>query len=200
MEIFKDVLKNQRSKSGKISGIVNRNNEVVTYSQERKGFSYFYCKRKVLDCGIRTEPLDLVLTPWPDYNIYFFEDKETEVLSNVNPVIISYDNKEFGSIEHAFLYQLALHHHQTKLLLFLEKTNFNSYLVKLALKKFGERVHWIQKGLNIIWKLLLQKAEKCNAFSVKRMETNPRELVYCHKTDNNFSCWKKDGDCRNIKS
>ena len=191
VQIFKDVLSNQKSKSGKISGIVSRNNEVVTYNHERKGFSYFYCKRTVLDCGIRAEPLDLVLTPWVGYNIYFFGDKETEVLSNMYLVNICYENKQFNSVEHTFLYQLALHHNQQKLLLFLEKSNFNSYLVKLELQKITERVDWIQKGLTIIWKLLLQKTEKCSTFCLKLIETNPKEIVYCNKADQYFGCGKK---------
>ena len=39
------------------------NNAVFTYTQERRGFSYLYCKRKVLDNGIHTIPLDITLCP-----------------------------------------------------------------------------------------------------------------------------------------
>ena len=34
-------------------------NKMYTYLQERAGFSYFYPKRKVLDNGYSTEPLDI---------------------------------------------------------------------------------------------------------------------------------------------
>ena len=38
-------------------------NIMSTYSQQKDAFSYLYCKRKLLDDGITTEPLDIVLTP-----------------------------------------------------------------------------------------------------------------------------------------
>ena len=37
---------------------------IFTYKQHRIGFSYFYCKREVLDCGILTKPLNKILDPW----------------------------------------------------------------------------------------------------------------------------------------
>jgi hypothetical protein len=40
-----------------------RNNGIATYQQRRNGFSYFYCKRRVLDDGVSTVPLDLELCP-----------------------------------------------------------------------------------------------------------------------------------------
>ena len=42
-----------------------RKNAVFTYTQERRGFSYLYCKRKVLEDGIHTQPLDITLCPFP---------------------------------------------------------------------------------------------------------------------------------------
>ena len=41
-----------------------RKNAVFTYTQERRGFSYLYCKRKVLEDGIHTQPLDITLCPF----------------------------------------------------------------------------------------------------------------------------------------
>ena len=39
---------------------------MFTYSQDKIGFSYFYCKRKVLRNEVTTEPLELILNPWPN--------------------------------------------------------------------------------------------------------------------------------------
>lgn len=44
-------------------GFKLHNNQICTYSQVRNGFSYFYCKRKVLADGVSTEPLDIELCP-----------------------------------------------------------------------------------------------------------------------------------------
>lgn len=38
-------------------------NEMHSYTEERIGFGYFYCKRKILNDGINTEPLDMWLEP-----------------------------------------------------------------------------------------------------------------------------------------
>ena len=40
-------------------GFLVKNNEVFTYEMRRRGLSYFYCKRKVLDDGVSTTYLDL---------------------------------------------------------------------------------------------------------------------------------------------
>lgn len=57
------VLRNQKVGQGMNRGIRARHNTMFTYTQERGGFSYYYCKRKVLENGISTEPLHIVLKP-----------------------------------------------------------------------------------------------------------------------------------------
>ena len=56
---YLQVLQTQRPSSGINRGFRVVNNTVYTYNQERNGFSYFYPKRKVLDNGVSTEPLDI---------------------------------------------------------------------------------------------------------------------------------------------
>ena len=63
MSAFRRVLKYGRSCIGTNRGFRVRNNAIFTYTQEKRGFSYFYCKRKVLDDGIHTIPLDITLCP-----------------------------------------------------------------------------------------------------------------------------------------
>ena len=65
MAKFRHVLKTRKAQGGLNRGFRVRNNAVFTYTQERRGFSYLYCKRKVLDDGIHTVPLDLTLCPLP---------------------------------------------------------------------------------------------------------------------------------------
>ena len=40
-------------------GFRSRNHQMYSYSQKKRGLSSFYCKRKVLGCGVETVPLDL---------------------------------------------------------------------------------------------------------------------------------------------
>ena len=53
------VLTNRRSGSGVNRGFRVHNSSMITYIQERAALTYFYPKRKVLEDGITTAPLDL---------------------------------------------------------------------------------------------------------------------------------------------
>ena len=56
---YLNVLLTQRPSSGVNRGFRTVNNTMYTYNQVRDGFSYFYPKRKVLDDGVSTQPLDI---------------------------------------------------------------------------------------------------------------------------------------------
>jgi len=58
-EDFLQVLQSQRSGSGINVGFRVVDHNVLTYQQERCGLSYFYAKRKVLDDGVSTVPLEI---------------------------------------------------------------------------------------------------------------------------------------------
>ena len=60
---FRQVMKTQKPGSGTNIGFRARNNTMYTYQQKRSGFSYFYCKRRVLNDGRSTMPLDMELCP-----------------------------------------------------------------------------------------------------------------------------------------
>lgn len=57
------MLNSQKPGSAVNKGFRAHKNGIFTYEQERCGFSYLYCKRRVLDNGIDTEPLNLELCP-----------------------------------------------------------------------------------------------------------------------------------------
>ena len=61
--LFSNVLNDAQPASGVNVGFRCIDNSVYTYNQERSGFSYFYCKRRVADDGIHTSPLDVTLCP-----------------------------------------------------------------------------------------------------------------------------------------
>ena len=63
MTTFRYVLNTQRVGHGTLKGFRTRNNGISTYEQIRNGFSNCYCKRRVLDDGVSTVPLDLELCP-----------------------------------------------------------------------------------------------------------------------------------------
>ncbi len=58
-EHYLKVLTNQASGRGINRGFRSLHASVVTYTQARTGLTYFYGKRKVLEDGISTAPLDI---------------------------------------------------------------------------------------------------------------------------------------------
>ena len=54
---------------------------IFTYSQEKFGFNYFYCKRVFGNDGVSTSPLDMVLCPWD--NEVVLVEKIQSSLSNI---------------------------------------------------------------------------------------------------------------------
>ena len=66
LSIFHNVLSTQHPSIGLNKGFRARDNTIFSYTQQRAGFTYFYCKRRVLDDGVSTVPLDLELSPWPN--------------------------------------------------------------------------------------------------------------------------------------
>jgi hypothetical protein len=63
MSVFESVLNKRENQNVENRGIRSIKHRTYTYKQLKTGFSYFYCKRKVLNDGIHTEPLDILLTP-----------------------------------------------------------------------------------------------------------------------------------------
>ena len=63
IDVYRKVLSSQIGEKGENMGFRSKDNHIFTYTQSRCGFTYFYCKRKVLADGIHTVPLDIVLAP-----------------------------------------------------------------------------------------------------------------------------------------
>lgn len=59
IESFKNVLHTKENTTATNRGFRMVNNRIMSYLQEKKRVTYFYDKRKVLEDGISTEPLDI---------------------------------------------------------------------------------------------------------------------------------------------
>ena len=101
-KMYSDVLCDQINRGAVNRGVRLRGNILHTYKQERKGLSYFYCKRKVLHDGVSTIPLDITLTPWnlPDRVLYTASD----VLGNEYECNIVYRDMVFNSVREAYFH------------------------------------------------------------------------------------------------
>ena len=114
-DIFENVLKTQRDQSAKNIGFRAKDNTVFTYEQTRKGFPYLYVKREVLDDGIHTKPLSVVLNPLRNDNIMYVDAHS--ILSNYHECHIINDftitvgtEKNFFSAHQLFMYAMAMFH------------------------------------------------------------------------------------------
>ena len=102
MEKFEQTLTSKNvTKSKNIGFRINKSN-IHTYSQEKIGFNYFYCKRKVLEDGVTTEPLDITVSPWEE-KIVLVDDIHNP-LSNLYRCKLSYDGFCFHSSEHLYFF------------------------------------------------------------------------------------------------
>jgi hypothetical protein len=65
---MKQVLTDGVPKQNSVIGFQAYSNTILTNHLKKRGMSYFYVKRRVLDDGISTEPLDMVLSLWTKDN------------------------------------------------------------------------------------------------------------------------------------
>ena len=120
MQKITDTLFKLSTKVATNTGFRLKDNSVYTYSQEKIGFNYFYCKRKVLEDGISTVPLDITLTPW-SHKIRLIE-RVQDPLSNLFPCQIIWNHEIFPSCEHLFFTQLCKHYDRDDLMNIVKQT------------------------------------------------------------------------------
>ena len=94
MDKYEDALKNKTTRPSTNFGIRMKGSNIFTYSQEKIGFNYFYCKREVLSDGVCTRPLNICLSPW-----------------NVEVVVV----ETFHSTEQIFYFLVVKHFDQNNL-------------------------------------------------------------------------------------
>ena len=111
LEIFTKVMQTKESHCSTNTGFRSLEHHMYTYIQNKEAFSYFYCKRKVMDDGIRTLPLDITVSPWP--HILDSNFKEPTIIDTFHichpefPHPRNYEGHVFISIWHEFLYRKA---------------------------------------------------------------------------------------------
>ena len=98
MEKFEETLTTKNVMSSKNIGFRINISVIHTYSQEKIGFNYFYCKRKVLEDGVTTEPLDITVSPWEEKIVVV--DGIHNPLSNLYQCKLTYDGFCFCSSKH----------------------------------------------------------------------------------------------------
>ena len=109
IDIYSEVLQTGNSEEGQNRGMRAKDNTIFSYTQRRTGFSYLYCKCKVMNDSVTTVPLDITLSPWeiPEQYVFGFA---WDPLSPPFPWTLVFERYTFISAEHLFLYRFASFH------------------------------------------------------------------------------------------
>lgn len=166
MPAFKSVLRDEKACSGENKGFKLKNGIMYTYEESRSGLSYFYCKRTVLEDGVTTEPLDIVLSPWniPDY-LGFSSQKDE--LSNYYPCRLHMYDHHFNNVVEAYDYQLRIRNNAQ---------GTNHYINE---SKLGEQWHVDRK--EIMKEILIEKMRVNQSVRKVLRDSDSIHLLYCSR-------------------
>ena len=174
------VLENQTRQLGVNRGFRARDNTMYTYSQQRVGFGYFYCKRKVEDVGIHTSPLDLVLSPWPDFNRFVFKNDRFNHLCHTYDFDFYHGETKFLSIEHFISYSMVEFHKGKDEARLVQMTESQTDIPKFQ-KGIKVKLLWYEKLKEILNVALQVKLLKCAEFKAALQSIVYNEIVYADK-------------------
>ena len=178
--IMTKVLQDRVSQSYVNRGFRAKDNTMFTYSQQRVGFNYFYCKRKVESDGIHTSPLDLVLSPWPDFNRYTFEDNPLDPLCNSFAGALDIQNARFISVDHFMIYSSVKFHRGEEQASAVREEITWTQIVKYE-KKICTKLAWNLKLPELLEDVLNAKYLQCSSFKNSLDSIHADEIVYANK-------------------
>ena len=107
-DMYMAALKDRQTGSAENVGFRAVKNSIMTYTQTRAGFNFFYAKRKVLANGIDTVPLKMILNPWEDYNALVLK-AEKHCLSNDYQCALQKHGHIFRSCTQLYTYEMAMY-------------------------------------------------------------------------------------------
>jgi predicted NAD-dependent protein-ADP-ribosyltransferase YbiA (DUF1768 family) len=179
-ETFRSVLDTKLTQGGTNTGFVCRNNTMYTYKQNRAGFTYFYCKRKVLPDGSNTIPLDITLCPWNVRDVVAFADNHLLSISSVHP--ITYGGQDFDSVYRAWMYTYAMFHDDDN----CARAVLNAKSIKdaCAIVAFIRPSDaWLQSRVVVMKELLELKVAKFPEVRASLLQSGLKPLIYADNSE-----------------
>ena len=174
MKKFEETLSSKNVMTSKNIGFRLNKSIMHTYSQEKNGFNYFYCKRKVLEDGVTTEPLDIVVSPWEEKTVVI--DDIHNPLSNLYQCKLTYDRFCFCSSEHLYF--------------LISRDETDPFQLEILMEDFNESYKKEDIGERIIRFAILQKFIQNQEFREKLKEYSNSYIAYKQNTlsrqDNSF--------------
>ena len=175
LQTFMSVLESKQKVEVTNFGFRAFKNTVYTYEQKKTGFSYFYCKRKVLADGMHTEPLDIVLTPWPDYNQIIVS--YDSILNNWARSEIEWEGVKFFSAKHLYMYHAAVLHNEAGKANQILDCKFAKELNELH-TSYTATNDWHMQSKTIMEEVLNLKFEQSFAFRNALRESGDKTLLF----------------------
>ena len=152
-----------------------------TYSQEKIGFNYFYCKRKILEDGVSTEPLDITVTPW-DEKIVLVDDIHNP-LSNLYQCKLLYDGFYFCSSEHLYYFLISKDAKKYELTnKILDETD--PFQLEILMEDFNKKYQKEEERERFMRFAILQKFIQIEEFRIKLKEHSNSYIAYKQSTLN----------------
>ncbi len=154
LAVFKSVLNTGQSVSCVNKGFRARFNTIYTYEQQRTGFSYSYWKRKLTGNGLKTVPLDITLSPCPNYNAVFIQPKH--ILGMMHVCDLRKGDKTFTSVSQMYEYEKAVFHNKPEAAKAIYKCPNGVSAAKIG-TFIKASLKWYERRENILYNILLLK-------------------------------------------
>ena len=104
--LYSDALFQQKTGYATNTGFRAKDSTIMTYTQKKKGFSFFYVKRVVQPDGVTTVAHETTMSPWTDYNTLILNTKNC--LSNDFRFALYKHGLQFKTVTRLFLYEKAV--------------------------------------------------------------------------------------------
>ena len=156
-----------------------KDNNIFTYSQNRIGFNYFYCKGEVESDGIHTKPLNIILNPWSFENRYIFYEYQENPLSLSYSFKVTHQNTEFKNIEQFVHYKFCLFHNEqekAREILFC-----NLFQARNIVQAVSIHQTWYLTLDDILALALDYKLKTCSQFKETLDSINSNIIIYADK-------------------
>ena len=171
------VPQDQNSRSAVNRGFRAKDNIMCTYIQERVGFNYFHCKRKIQQDGIHTCPANLVLSPWSEFDRYTFHTDPNNPLCNSFPCALTIENLAFFVCGSFLTYSLVKFHRDDQQALAVQRQTSLGEIIKCGLDSCAKPT-WYPKLEPLLEEALREKYQDCLEFKNCLNNNTEMEMVY----------------------
>lgn len=202
MQVFQNVLKDQKMRSSVNHGFRACGGDMYTYTQVKSAFPYVYLKRQVLENGVYTIPLPKVINP--KVKSYTCLQLDIPILSPDQIHSFNVDGRVFSSVRQAFVSLKVLHHQPSNTdLQTMVMSHHNAQVLEQVARSIPDDSIWIKLKFEKMKQIVQARIDQLPAAKAALIHTGETKLVHsCIYDDKYFSTgtdplttrWCKEGD------